>query len=79
MSETQRPFCCYINPSGKSCGKDAEYEIIGGSGHFEDYTHSCTEHVGAMLSTPAWLTKLNTQWTVVDLYPACGGTGEARQ
>jgi hypothetical protein len=46
------------------CDKDAEFTIFGGSGHFEDVTEACTEHVGALLGTPEWLTKGNREWTV---------------
>ncbi len=54
------PHCCFMG-----CGRDAEFDLWGSSGHFEDYTQSCVEHVGALLGTPTWLATNNTQWIVV--------------
>lgn len=59
MSLVER-YCCKIG-----CDRDAEYEIIGGSGHFEDVTDACPPHVGHLLGTPTWLESENRQWTVV--------------
>lgn len=53
------PHCC---ESG--CGKPAEFQIAGGSGHFEDVTEACRDHVGALLGTPQWLPGDNLTWTV---------------
>lgn len=53
------PACCVIG-----CGKPAEFEIAGGSGHFEDFTHACEDHVGELLGTPDWLDEENREWTV---------------
>ncbi len=56
-------MCCVI-----TCRKDAEFDIFGGSGHFEDTTQACEDHVGSLLGSPDWLApKDNTQWTVVAL------------
>lgn len=43
-----KPFCCHIE-DGTPCDRDAEWEIYHGNGR-EDYTHSCTAHVGEMLT-----------------------------
>lgn len=47
------------------CMKPAEFEIIGDSGHFEDQTHACKDHVWEGLGTPFWLERQNQQWIVV--------------
>ena len=69
MTDTQKkdPWCCAMG-----CPKGAEYHIYGGSGHFEDDTQACEDHVGYLLGTPDWLKKDNTEWTVVLL--RTGGT-----
>ena len=42
--------CCYIGPkSGFQCGNDPEWRIVWGDGP-DDYTESCTRHVGEMLT-----------------------------
>lgn len=41
--EKQKPYCCFI-----PCDKGAEFEIRDGETP-DDYTHSCTEHVGSLL------------------------------
>jgi hypothetical protein len=42
--------CCYIAPtSGYQCGNTAEWRIVHGNG-VDDYTESCTRHVGEMLT-----------------------------
>lgn len=42
--------CCFIGPkSGYQCGSPAEWRIIDGPG-LDDYTESCTRHVGDMLT-----------------------------
>ena len=38
------PFCCQME-----CDKDAEWEIQWTPRSPDDWTHSCTEHVGEML------------------------------
>ena len=53
------PYCCEL-----ACSKDAEFSIHGSSGHFEDVTEACTEHIGALLGTPTWLEKENDHWLV---------------
>jgi hypothetical protein len=49
--ETNEPnSCCFIGPkSGYQCGSDAEWRIVHGSTS-DDYTESCTRHVGEMLT-----------------------------
>lgn len=52
-------YCCFISedqqPKAKAgevvpgCQKDAEWEIRSGDGP-DDFTDSCTEHVGEMLT-----------------------------
>ena len=54
-----RPYCCHMD-----CDNDAEFGIYGSSGHFEDVTEACAEHVGALLGTPMWLEKENEYWAV---------------
>ena len=56
------PRCCYPD-----CGKPAEFGIYGSSGHFEDVTETCEDHVGALLGTPTWLARENTHWTIYPL------------
>jgi hypothetical protein len=46
---TNKPHCCYITPTGVMCGNPAEWEVYHGQ-HEADYTHACTEHVGALLT-----------------------------
>lgn len=46
--EEQKLHCCYIDQStDKPCKKPAEYEIWDDT---REYTHSCEEHVGPLLS-----------------------------
>lgn len=45
MSTVHR-FCCL-----SECTKDADVEIISNTGHPEDYTDSCLEHIGEMLGS----------------------------
>ncbi len=54
-----KPYCCE-----NTCEKDAEFSIHGSSGHFEDVTETCEEHVGELLGTPMWLEKENSHWLV---------------
>ena len=49
------------------CTLKADFGIYGGSGHFEDVTEACENHVGELLGSPDWLEKDNTEWTVVSL------------
>jgi hypothetical protein len=43
-------FCCFINEMNQdSCLAEAKWEIWTGSGP-DDFTHSCTAHVGHMLT-----------------------------
>ena len=60
--QTVVPSCCVIG-----CGNPAEFGIHGGSGHFEDATEACENHVGTLLGTPDWLEPDNKQWTVAAL------------
>jgi hypothetical protein len=53
------PYCCEPD-----CVKDAEFGIYGSSGHFEDVTEACEDHVGILLGTPTWLDKMNDHWVV---------------
>jgi len=53
------------------CMNSAEFEIVGGSGHFEDQTLACEVHVGSLLGTPDWLDRENTEWIVVPLVGGC--------
>lgn len=42
--------CCYVGEkTGFQCGSPAEWRIVSGSGP-DDYTESCTRHVGDMLT-----------------------------
>lgn len=46
----RRAHCCYVDPAlGLSCERDAAWEVSWGSG-YEEYTHACTDHVGALLT-----------------------------
>jgi hypothetical protein len=56
---TKKPHCCE-----QECPNDAEFSIHGSSGHFEDVTEACEEHVGALLGTSACLEKPNEHWRV---------------
>lgn len=38
--------CCVIE-----CGIPADVEIVANTGNYEDYTHSCLEHVGDLLGS----------------------------
>ena len=49
------------------CMDPAEFEINGGSGHFEDNTHACEAHVGSLLGTSDWLDQENREWIVTPL------------
>ncbi len=49
------------------CMNPAEFEITGGSGHFEDNTHACETHVGSLLGTPEWLDQENREWIITPL------------
>lgn len=46
--------CCFIpdqdNTETSICGKDAEWRIENHPGGPDDYTESCTDHVGIMLT-----------------------------
>lgn len=53
------PWCCYMD-----CFEDATFSIHGSSGHFEDITEACADHVGLLLGTPDWLPKNNDHWVV---------------
>lgn len=59
---TTGPHCCYPD-----CGKAAEFGIYGSSGHFEDATETCVDHVGLLLGTPTWLPRENSHWIVYPL------------
>ncbi len=56
---SDKSHCCHHD-----CMKDAEFFIYGVPGHWEDTTEACGDHVGALLGTPAWLTKENESWNV---------------
>ena len=49
------------------CMEPAEFEITGGSGHFEDGTYACEVHVGSLLGTPDWFDQENREWIVTPL------------
>lgn len=43
--------CCYIAPtSSYQCGNDAEWRICWGTFGPDEYTESCSRHVGEMLT-----------------------------
>lgn len=49
-ANNQISHCCYVgSKSGASCGNQAEWRIVSGNGP-DDYTESCTRHVGEMLT-----------------------------
>lgn len=54
-----KPFCCH-----QTCTKGADFSIQGSSGHLEDITDACQEHVGDLLGTPIWLSKENEYWHI---------------
>ena len=54
-----KPYCCTLG-----CPKDAEFFIHGSSGHFEDVTEACEDHIGVLLGTPTWLSKQNDHWLI---------------
>jgi len=70
----KHPRCCEHD-----CPEDAEFSIHGSSGHFEDVTEACAEHVGKLLGTPTWLLQggkeENEHWTV---HPIVGVIGAAK-
>lgn len=41
----KRPFCCHI-----PCDKNAEWVIMYTPFKFDEYTHSCSEHLGDMMT-----------------------------
>lgn len=50
VSEGRKVMCCYIDQeTGEECPNRAEWEITSGPG-LDDYTHSCTCHVGHLLT-----------------------------
>lgn len=54
MAKEQKPYCCFIG-----CKADADVEIRHGP-KVDDYTHSCTTHIGDLLTdelrhTLTWL------------------------
>lgn len=59
MTQAIELHCCEHD-----CGSPADFEIFGESGHPEDTTHACGEHVGSLLGTPAWMDAENESWTV---------------
>ena len=65
IAETPPPTlpCCDL-----FCMEPAEFEVTGGSGHFEDGMLACGNHVGTMFGTFEWLEQPNQQW-VVSLLP----------
>lgn len=54
--------CCEM-----TCEADAEFEIRGRTNHPEDYTHSCTEHVGELLTDLPDLEPVVAGWQVIPL------------
>ena len=66
------PKCCYLYGEDyeNCCDKDAEFHIFGIPFHFEDETHACVDHVGALLGTPDWRKQDNEGWTVYPLPPS---------
>mgnify|MGYP001576680925 CR=1 FL=1 len=62
--ESKVPRCCAMT-NGEQCDAPAEFAIYGESAHPDDNTESCEAHVGALLGSPLWLKKENSQWTVV--------------
>ena len=62
--------CCNL-----FCMEPAEFEIVGGSGHFEDSTLACAVHVGELLGTPDWLVEPNDLWIVAPIASAVVGGG----
>ena len=65
-----KPYCCELD-----CVKDAEFGIYGSSGHFEDVTEACEEHVGALLGTPTWLANENDHWVIHPISASVMSTG----
>lgn len=61
-----RPFCCHIADDGVSCKSDGEiFEIMGDPGHpYDDATHACLDHIGALLGTPVGADYENKAWVV---------------
>ena len=59
MAKAEQVHCCEHD-----CAKVAEFSIHGSSGHFEDVTESCEDHVGILLGTPTWLVQENDHWVV---------------
>lgn len=63
---SEKPYCCHMD-----CDKDAEFSIHGSSGHFEDVTESCVNHIGALLGTlPQLMPKKNDHWLVYPIAQA---------
>jgi hypothetical protein len=49
---SDKAHCCYIDPAtDKGCEIDADVELVAITKDPYDYTHSCFDHVGAMLGT----------------------------
>lgn len=43
---TDGPHCCRLDPeTGAPCSREAVWLVYGDTGHFEDYTHACFDHV----------------------------------
>jgi hypothetical protein len=47
-NEIPEPFCCFVGEKGH-CGLKAEWIVVHGSSP-DDLTHSCTAHVGGLLT-----------------------------
>ena len=44
-------ICCHIDDSGVECERDAVYVVTVIGSTYEDYTHSCSEHLAALMTT----------------------------
>ena len=67
----KKPFCCHISDADGSCESDGQiFEIMGQPGHpYDDATHACIDHIGALLGTPVGAEYENKSWAV---YPVGG-------
>jgi hypothetical protein len=45
--DAEAPWCCFISPDGTQCPQPPAWYVFNGPG-YEDYTHACGDHVGAL-------------------------------
>ncbi len=71
--EAEDLLCCHVE-----CFVPAEYAIIATTGHPNDYTHSCSDHIGNLLGTVTDQASSEFHYELVPIAPVHNGKEKFR-